>query len=83
MTTTMNCLSEAPVRPRVSSFSLRWRPCTAADKKALCESGGFTQTQVWGKHSAWLSAPRVAAALGVGSAGRSPHPLPTGGSPEP
>ena len=46
-------------------------------------SNGFAQTQVWGKHSAWLSAPRAAAALGVGSAGRSPHPLPTGGRPEP
>ena len=49
----------------------------------LCESGGFTQTQVWGKHSAWLSAPRAAAALSVGSAGRSPRPLPTGGRIEP
>ena len=79
MTTMMNCRFEAPVRLRVSSFSLRWRPCTAADKKALCGSHGFTQTQVWGKHSAWLSARRIAAALGVGFAGRSPHPLPTGG----
>ena len=49
----------------------------------LCGSHGFAQTKVWGKHSAWLSAPRIAAALGVGFAGRSPHPLPTGGRPEP
>ena len=48
----------------------------------LCGSCGFTQTQVWGKHSAWLSAPRIAAALGVGFAGRSPHPLPTEGRSE-
>ena len=48
-----------------------------------CGSHDFAQTQVWGKHSAWLSAPRIAAALGVGSAGRSPHPRPTGGRTEP
>ena len=34
------------------------------------------QTQVWGKHSAWLSAPRLSAAIGDGFAGRSPRPLP-------
>ena len=117
MTTTMNYRFEPPVRPRVGSFSLRWRPCTAANKKALCESGGLPkgsrrspadrvrrekeeqrsarvfvpEAQICpaelvttrGKHSAWLSAPRAAAVLGCTIAGRSPHPLPTGGRQEP
>ncbi len=63
----------------------QYKLCRAFDSQTatFARSGGGGSSparklcfQRRGKHSAWLSAPHLAAAPGGGFAGRSPHPLP-------